>query len=304
MNQLNDQTIKKTEDLVSFNQLASTNTNEISVTDATHPGRRLVTVLFMQTRIRAQVFPNDTLSLFLARVRKIIPKISSENQIGLYEIENNNMQESHTCQEGLEIKAPVSSNQIITHLSFMKMDHSYLILYIDSIDFGKEKEFTIGTQESIPQVGNCHNAYFKVLRGSSTTNQVVICPYATCLRQYKKMQSLRIHVLNHTGDRPFTCEIKECSKSFLTRGQLKAHQMIHTGEKPYQCKQCGKRFQRVERMKIHMNTHLNSKPYVCKICNKGFTEKPNIKIHMRLHTGEKPFLCEEPGCTKSYVTQG
>ena len=143
----------------------------------------LVTILFMGIRIKAKVFPSDTLNLFMHRIRNIVTGITAEYQIGLFDIvESNALPIANSWVEEMALKAPLESNQIIKHMDEIKKEHSYLVLYIDSIDFGEEN-FTIGVPEVIEnQKFNYSNDYFKTVRGSTIANQRLICPFSNCLK--------------------------------------------------------------------------------------------------------------------------
>lgn len=65
--------------------------------------------------------------------------------------------------------------------------------------------------------------------------------------------SLDMHLLTHTGERPFTCSI--CNTSFRQKVHLTRHLTIHTGEKPYKCDACGKTFARKDRCQEHFRSH-------------------------------------------------
>ena len=54
------------------------------------------------------------------------------------------------------------------------------------------------------------------------------CP--TCLKMFKKHNSLKDHINTHTGERPHVC--KHCAKTFASAGNMHAHiRTAHLGLK-------------------------------------------------------------------------
>ena len=64
-----------------------------------------------------------------------------------------------------------------------------------------------------------------------------------------KSQSLKAHILIHTGDKPNTCDT--CSKCVTRLSCLKAYILLHTGDKLYTCDTCSKCFTHLSSLKAH-----------------------------------------------------
>ncbi|XP_068628850.1 zinc finger protein 431-like [Battus philenor] len=119
------------------------------------------------------------------------------------------------------------------------------------------------------------------------------CPYKS-----KRMKDMQTHIVIHSGDRPFQCEM--CSKNFTQLSSLQAHkESVH---KKYiveaTCQFCGKFLKGRSQVYRHLKTHTGDK-VPCPVCAKMLT-KNCLRPHMQRHSKVKSYTCEI--CAKSFYT--
>lgn len=140
---------------------------------------------------------------------------------------------------------------------------------------------------------HAHNERFVPEEDRSSEN--VECPI--CKGIYLK-SSLEVHIRNHSGQRPFTCNV--CNKDFTTKWNLKLHKWTHAARaaKPYKCDLCKGAFIRETDFIAHMNSHKSVRPYTCNHCGAQFIRKYNCQRHVKEHEKAKTFACQV--CGKSF----
>ncbi|BFZ23328.1 hypothetical protein BsWGS_26367 [Bradybaena similaris] len=128
------------------------------------------------------------------------------------------------------------------------------------------------------------------------------CP--VCSTAFSQLSSMKKHIKHiHEGVKPmdrFSCEY--CGLSFTHSCKLQLHLMKHTGERPFACNFCGCTYREKHQLTRHMKTHSGSEPFQCPFCSRRFLQKSSLEGHVRKHTGEKPFQC--PVCFQSFSHKG
>ncbi|KAH7721018.1 hypothetical protein AAVH_11485 [Aphelenchoides avenae] len=128
------------------------------------------------------------------------------------------------------------------------------------------------------------------------------------------------------SEMPRRYKCKECGKAYAFPSRLKIHVRNHTGERPYVCKICDIAFTDARALRKHHRTtqvrrlrgsirstlpaelpHAKASAYwresakdriKCPKCARTFVHKQSLQRHMVKHSGEKPFKCDS--CEASY----
>ena len=114
------------------------------------------------------------------------------------------------------------------------------------------------------------------------------------------------------GVRRFKCSV--CPLTCATKSDLHQHLMTHTGEKPFDCNICGNSFRRRQHLANHMKVIHHVEPpssqikpetflqppaepkkFTCDHCQRVFLKSESLSAHMRVHVKDKMYECPECG---------
>ncbi|CAL4118567.1 unnamed protein product [Meganyctiphanes norvegica] len=113
------------------------------------------------------------------------------------------------------------------------------------------------------------------------------CPFPDCDYRGARKDYFKIHLMIHTGDKPYECQ--HCEYRCVSTSALSTHMALHSGTKPHQCHLCDYKCAVKDGLNKHIRSH--TKPFKCSQCEFRCAERPYLKQHMLKHTGEKPFTC-------------
>ncbi|XP_045771893.1 zinc finger protein 723-like [Maniola jurtina] len=123
----------------------------------------------------------------------------------------------------------------------------------------------------------------------NTGNLPYVC--VPCGQRFISKAKRDLHMLRHTKDRPFACDM--CDKDFKHNIALLSHKrQVHDKEKTHMCQVCSKRFFKKYHLQVHLRSHTKEKPYSCPECNKCFSSTTILRNHRLIHSDTRDFRCE------------
>ncbi|XP_063706530.1 myoneurin [Culicoides brevitarsis] len=155
-------------------------------------------------------------------------------------------------------------------------------------------------------------------------NQSVDCIDADCAGTFSSIENMRRHFREVHQKVNYVCN--NCSQSFRRKQQLKRHIILHTGEYPYQCEVCKKGSINLKAHIRHRASHIHNcdtcgrvfknwsglvahrkishvKEFKCEVCNKVFISQKNLNYHKKVHLSHDErsvFQCTYDTCAKYY----
>lgn len=94
----------------------------------------------------------------------------------------------------------------------------------------------------------------------------------------KKVAKNRHHLLVHTLERPFSCDI--CKGTFVDKSCVRNHMQQHI---QHYCPICNEPFRHAFNIKRHMLVHNGLRPYNCSMCDKTYKHSSHLKRHLKQH---------------------
>nr|XP_040049537.1 zinc finger protein 335-like isoform X1 [Gasterosteus aculeatus aculeatus]XP_040049538.1 zinc finger protein 335-like isoform X1 [Gasterosteus aculeatus aculeatus] len=125
-----------------------------------------------------------------------------------------------------------------------------------------------------------------------------------CNYRCKRWSSLKEHMFNHEGTKPFKCD--ECDYTSVYKKDVIRHTAVHKKDKKrktelvpkvseFLCPVCRRVYPMQKRLTQHMKTHSSEKPHMCDKCGKSFKKRYTFKMHLLTHIqslGDSKFKCE------------
>lgn len=117
---------------------------------------------------------------------------------------------------------------------------------------------------------------------------------AECGKSFFQAHNLRLHVITHTGERPYACDV--CPKTYAHSWDLSKHKISHNNVASFRCTICLKMFKTEKNLEIHTARHSADVDlkFKCKKCDKGFATERSLSYHARTHSMKRELKVVQP----------
>lgn len=138
------------------------------------------------------------------------------------------------------------------------------------------------------------NSHIKTVHG-------VDCVCDQCGRTFRGANSLKKHLLDHSGvpKQKLPCDI--CGAELTNKNGLRRHKAAyhHDGTTAYVCSICGKVASSENALKSHKKqVHEEKRKFKCTYCDKAFKRPKVLREHIATHTGVDLYQC--PHCPQTF----
>ncbi|XP_044743035.1 zinc finger protein 208-like [Chrysoperla carnea] len=168
------------------------------------------------------------------------------------------------------------------------------------------KHSVVHKSEKKYECGICHMAFTRVEvrnRHIQTVHQKIrqfkctICPKA-----FHLAYRLKVHMITHTGEKSYKCNIEGCTREYKQRSALVNHLQKYHSSDGLRCEICNKVFKQKRYLAKHMRLHdaNEDKIFQCTLCLREFQKQIIFQEHLRNHTGDRPAKCNK--CDESFVS--
>ncbi|KAF3860364.1 hypothetical protein F7725_000619 [Dissostichus mawsoni] len=148
------------------------------------------------------------------------------------------------------------------------------------------------------------NRYYKSLKPLLRPHNCWICG-----SRFLTQEDLRFHVDSHEGNDPELFKCLQCNYRCKRWSSLKEHMFNHEGIKPFKCDECDYSSVYKKDVTRHSTVHNKDKKkktelvpkvseFLCPVCHRVYPMQKRLTQHMKTHSSEKPHMCDK--CGKSF----